>query len=306
MKRLVTAGTLFVLLAGCDGGRSGEQARKNFSQSFPGGDIRQIKLESIHGDVEVRPSADSQIHLVVDAHFEGHGAKELANGKFVEIDVDNGVLRIIEKGRLSNGKIFNWSRTDRFVDYTIEAPSNIALSLSNVSGEIEVADARATAVLSTVNGEIAVNARNASVEANSVNGSIEANFSENFLGAKLSTVNGPVEITVPPDATFVCNVSQVNGGFESNIPMRIRRRGGINAVVGSGTASHTLEVSTVNGDVSLLREKGSAAVETVVEKTTADDDEVVMPELPPLPDFHGSGGGQPPHPPAPPKPQVDL
>lgn len=306
MKTLVTAGTFFILLAGCDGGRSGEQARKNFSQSWPSDGIRQIELESVNGDVEVRPSSDAQIRLVVDAHFEGQGAKALAHGKFLEIEVDNGVLRIVEKGRLRNGKIFNWSRTDRFVDYTIETPSSIELSISNVSGEIEVTDARARTILQTVNGEIAVNARNASVEASSVNGSIEANFSESFRGAKLSTVNGPVEITVPSDATFVCNVSQVNGGFESNIPMQIRRRGGIKAVVGSGTASHTLEVSTVNGDVSLLREKGAAAVEAVAQEKTTEVEEVVMPELPPLPDFHGGGSGPPPHPPAPPKPSVEL
>lgn len=304
MNRIVTAGATLFLLAGCGGG--GESAQTRLAKVWPAEGIRQIRLTSVHSDIAVRASATNEIRLIAEARFEGRRAKERARSEFLKMSVDNGVLRIEEKGDTSRRRFMNFGSDDRFIEYSIEAPSSVALTLTNVSGEIDVAGVAAPAELHTVNGEIDVVARATTVEATSVNGPIDARFEQQFVGAKLRTVNGSVEVTVPSDSSFVCKISQVNGGFESNIPVQVRRRGSVDAVVGSGDPSKTLDVSTVNGDVSLLREDAPAV--TGVSEQNAPPREprppVVMPELPPLPEFETAGGGAAPEPPAPPKPHA--
>lgn len=310
MMRSTTAAALFVLLfCGCDEIELGsERAKKSFVKTWPSEGIRQIQLQSVHGDIEVRPATQNEIRLVVDARFSGRDAIKTAKSEFLKMTVENGVLKIEEKGKSSRGRLLRFKR-GRHIDFKIEAPSSIAVDITNVNGEIDVIDIAASSELRTVNGEIDVVSRGAEIEASSVNGSIEATFKEKFLGAKLSTVNGAVEVTVPALASFVCKVSQVNGGFESNIPVQVRRRGrgGINAVVGDGDGSKTLHVTTVNGDVALIREDGGdLELPQPRPVTTAGDEPAVeVPALPPLPEFPSGGGGAP-EPPQPPKPYTNT
>lgn len=289
-----------LLITGCYEEERGTEINRTIAKRWSREGISKLKLNSVHGSIDVKATSGNEIKLVAEGHFSGSANRALGRESFLKMSVSNGVLKIEERfveQRTKLIRIFG-SRGRRYIDYKLEVPADLAVVITNVSGEIDVDGISAPTELQTVNGSIDVSTPGAQVEANSVNGSIEAHFTRKFEGAKFHTVNGPVEVTIPADSAFVANVSQVNGGFESNIPVNVRRRGGsFSAVVGPSTSSpYELEVNTVNGDVSLIRGGSVDAAKKLPRRPAAPAD-VESPKAPELPQPFDT---PPPPPPAPP------
>ena len=233
-----------------------EKLQRTMTRSWPAASINKIELETIHGVVEVVASSTDTVRLEARGKFRGPGIASAMRDGFLDTEVSGDTLKIEEKAWRKKGRVvfpFFRSGESRYIEYRIEVPARFAVEVSNVSGEIDVTGVRGATELTTVNGSIDVTSPGAELKARSVNGSIEAIFVEAFNGAKFRTVNGPVDITIPAKASFICNVSQVNGGFESNIPIELRRRsrGEISGVFGQGDQKSSLDVTTINGDVTL-------------------------------------------------------
>jgi DUF4097 and DUF4098 domain-containing protein YvlB len=91
-----------------------------------------------------------------------------------------------------------------------------------------------------------------------VNGRVRAKFVREFNGARFKTVNGSVKATLPQNASFNVNLSQVNGDFEASFPLSINSHPGSRRVSGEvNGGQHPLKITTVNGDVELARLNGS-------------------------------------------------
>jgi DUF4097 and DUF4098 domain-containing protein YvlB len=276
------AAAALVAFAACGGHR--EQAQSSIHRSWSAAELSKVKLQCVNGSVEVVASPSSTVVLDAEGHFEGSGASQVLQSGFLEMNVENGVLFIREKAFKNKTKVIPWfTAQHRFVEYRLQVPQQLALSVTNVTGEIEVNGVKSDTELLTVNGSIEVHSNGAPLVARSVNGSIEATFLEAFRGAKIRTVNGPVDVTVPANAEFVYNVSQVNGGFESNIPVELRKDSGeVHAVVGS--ASSSLEVNTVNGDVSVNREDNEEPEQPEQPEIAKPDTPVQPPKVPQAPE----------------------
>lgn len=249
-----------VFVAGCF--EEGSSAHRSITRSWPREGIERLELSSVHGAIEIRGVDRNEIKLVAEGHFSGAAGAAIARDGFLKAKTSGGVLRIEEKftdERRRFVRVFGHSNR-RHIEYSLEVPRDLLLSITNVSGEIQAEGVLAPMQLQTVNGSIEVTTEGAPLVATTVNGPIEARFTDRFAGAKFQTVNGPVEVIVPASASFVANISQLTGGFESNIPVEVKRRGGkFSAVVGPGkTSPFELHVNTVNGDVSLIREGDDA------------------------------------------------
>jgi hypothetical protein len=275
-KSLILAAA--VVLAGCG---FSETAEQTVQKSWSTASLRKLSLRSVNSNIEIVGRPGGTIRMVANIRVSGPEAKRLMKNGPLDMSIEDGVLTISETSLHGGGRLaipFIVKRGSSEIEYHIEVPPSIALSITNVSGEIEIAGMQGDTDLQSVNGSINVVSASSPVTARTVNGPIEARFTDHFNGAKLRTVNGPVEIQVPEHSAFVANVSQVNGGFESNIPV-VLSRGGRHTIGDVSAGRDTeLEVTTVNGDITLTR-SGPKALRPV-EKPS---DVPAVPPAPPAP-----------------------
>lgn len=275
MKRNVALLALLVLTA-CG---TGERTTQTISRKWSALEIDKVSLQTVNGEVQIEAGATSEITMEAEAQVWGRlpadGAESL-----LETHVENRTLFIREKGHKGDGwrvPILQFNRRGHQIDYQIVVPAKVALDVSNVNGEIDVEGIDGATDLTSVNGAIDFTTDSAQLAARTVNGSIDATFRTSFPGAKLRTVNGPVEVTVPAATKLSCNISQVNGGFESNIPVEVRR----DEENGNGTQIARLQVSTVNGNIRVRKLEGDEGALPQVKVHGGLPD---LPEAPPVPD----------------------
>ena len=251
MKRTTWLSILAVAaLCGC----KSEHAEQRVEKKWSGSEITKLSVRGVQSDILVTASDTDQVHMVADVSITGRDAKETVRKGAIKCELKNGVLEVSDASYGKPRVFLPWlSSQNEEITYRFEVPRHITLAVTNVNGEIKIDNAAASADVQSVNGSIEVTSHGAPVVARTVNGPIEAHFIDTFPGAKLRTVNGPVDVTIPAHSTFVANVSQVNGGFESNIPVTVNKQRGTSTVRVGDEGASPLDVTTVNGDITLTR-----------------------------------------------------
>ena len=144
---------------------------------------------------------------------------------------------------------------DTRVDFTVQVPPGIGLIARTVNGSISADGLQGDTEGTTVNGSVNVSTTG-TARATTVNGSINASMDRAVWpsGAKFTTVNGAVTLRLPAAVNAEVRLSTVSGGIQSDFPVQISTDPGpkhAEAVLGAG--GQRLDVSTVNGGISLLR-----------------------------------------------------
>ncbi|MEO8216616.1 MAG: DUF4097 family beta strand repeat-containing protein [Acidobacteriota bacterium] len=223
------------------------------SRSWPAAGVKSIVLDTVNGTVQFSTGRPDQVAMEAVIQSNDRRTPE----QLVRMDVSDGTLHIADRGSRKRF-VFPFIHSGLQVRYTFTVPPKTNISVTNVNGKVRVDGIEGTANLRSVNGTINISTAGAEVTARTVNGSVRADFVNTFRGARLSTVNGPITVSLPPDASFDFEVSQVNGSFKSNVPMTIGKtsRGDVSGAVNGG--QFPLELSTVNGSVSVQQRPGLA------------------------------------------------
>lgn len=148
---------------------------------------------------------------------------------------------------------------DTVVDFAVQIPAGIGLIARTVNGSVDADGLQGAVAGYTVNGSVKV-ATTGSVRANTVNGSIDAAMgrAEWPDGGSFKTVNGEITLRLPATVNADVHLASVNGRIRSDFPLTVTgmlepwsgpRR--LDGTLGSG--GQKLDVSTVNGSVSLLK-----------------------------------------------------
>lgn len=224
------------LLSGCY--ESESRVTQRVERSWDASELELLDLETLNGRVEVR-SGGNEIVVRAEVRSSLDGQREV-----IRFSSDDGVLRVREKWPRRNVGLFPFRHGGGgSVRYEIEVPERLALELGTTNGRIGTFGVRGDQSISSVNGRIEIDTPGASIDAGTVNGRIEARFRESFPGARLKTVNGSVKVYVPAGTRVAADVDQVNGSFNSRLPVIVNAR--------DATAGAPLRVSTVNGSVTL-------------------------------------------------------
>jgi hypothetical protein len=230
-----------------------ERRETMIKRSWPASGIRAVKIDEVDGSLNIHAGASGQIQLVAKVRSRGKRAdKDDPNQGFFKSEVIGDTLRISQKKGHRVTFVFGPFGSSRpSIDYELEVPPSIALDLKTVNGRIVTRGTEGEAELVTVNGGIDAESSGVrELSAKAVNGTVRAKFLRDFNGATLKTVNGRVEAILPPTASFTCNLSQVNGDFEASFPLSIHSNPGSRRVSGEVNGGrHTLQITTVNGDV---------------------------------------------------------
>lgn len=150
----------------------------------------------------------------------------------------------------SEGRM-NTENNDVVVDFRVEVPAGITLSVRTVNGEIEVRDIESDVYANTVNGDVEISTTGFA-EARTVNGSIDARMGSFDLrsGASFTTVNGSISLDLHDDVDADLDASWLNGGFESDLPFALQGRLTRRSARGTlGDGGPQLELKTVNGSI---------------------------------------------------------
>lgn len=168
-------------------------------------------------------------------------------------------LRTLVPYPLRNGR---WSSS---VAYKIEVPASIRLTIHSISGElIHVAGVQGAVSIKNVNGKIVLDRLPGPLRVESVNALIRARLPDQVTsGANLSTVNGTIELIVPPQAEFNWTAETVRGGIHSTfaVPGFTRRVGGGSQYFAAirGNAGPVVTTTSLLGDVFLIGADSSVA-----------------------------------------------
>ena len=253
---------------------AGERHHETITRSWPSDSIKQIDLHEIDGSVDIQGTTSNEISLVAEVRARGVMPDPKKDNKgYFESNVEGDTLSIGRRGE--HGFHFRlFGGNDISVDYTLKVPKACGLEVRTVNGRVETRGIEGETHVVTVNGTIDLeNSGSQEVFAHTVNGRVRARFVNAFQGASLKTVNGSVDAMLPSNASFACDLSQVNGDFEAAFPLTIHSHPGSRRVSGEvNGGKYDLHIVTVNGDIKL---------ETI-------------PQPPPAP-------AAPPPPPAPPK-----
>src|SRR5262249_25675555 len=138
---------------------------------------------------------------------------------------------------------------------TVQVPAGIGLIGRTVNGSITAEGLQGDAEGTTVNGSVNLST-SGTARATTVNGSINATMDQAVWprGGKFSTVNGAVTLRLPAALNADVRLSTVSGGIQSDFPIQLSNDPGpkhAEAVLGAG--GQRLDVTTVNGGISLLR-----------------------------------------------------
>jgi len=242
-----------ILIAGCT---AGEQKVTTIQRQWPASQIRTIEVDGVDGSLAVEAGSPNEITLVAHVRSVGVDSRKNAqNEGYFESDVDGDTLRISQEHKRVNVGFPFIFRTKLAIDYQLRVPPTVALDLKMINGRIVSRGVDGATEITTVNGPIEVeNAGTSELSARTVNGRVRAKFLQDFHGARLKTVNGGVEATLPPTASFTCDLSQVNGDFEASFPLSIHSNPGSRRVSGEvNGGKYDLKIVTVNGDVELAK-----------------------------------------------------
>lgn len=228
------------------------------SRSFTLGAGGRLKVDNVNGSIRVQAGdgATVQVEAVKRARRE-------ADLERVEVvfKQEGSRLSIHTQHTQATKQWFlsSWGNS-AWVDYTITVPRDVRVEgLENVNGVIEVRDVKGPIRASTVNGSLHVSGLTSSATLSTVNGGLTASFKSLESGdkAKLETVNGGVTVTFADGVQAQLKAETVNGGIHtagllgmSEKPSRHQFTGRL----GSASNPGTIQVSTVNGGVTLKAE----------------------------------------------------
>jgi hypothetical protein len=209
-------------------------------------------VDSPNGSISVTGGSRSDVFLrarVAARAATAAEARQLAAG--VQIAVSDG--QVTTTGPQTSG------RTSWWVSYRVETPRSQDLALETANGAVSVTDVSGTIDVSSANGSLRLSGVAGRVRGRTSNGSVHVALSGSAWsgeGLDVSSANGSVSLDVPSSYSARLVARTQNGRLRSDVPGATpdRRANSIDAAVGSG--GPTIRVETSNGSVTLRQRSG--------------------------------------------------
>ena len=222
---------------------------------------RTLEIKGINGDISATAASGGEVQVI--AKKSGRRSQP-SSVRLVAVEHAGGVTicalypdskrsepnecRPGNRGRMNN------KNNDVNVDFEVRVPRGVKFTGRTVNGSISASGLTADAEVSTVNGGIHVGTTGLAT-ARTVNGDIEASMGRSdFESLDFGTVNGSIRVAMPEPLNTRVVASTVNGSIESDWPLTVSGKFGpkrVNGQIGSG--GRELELSTVNGDIELVK-----------------------------------------------------
>jgi DUF4097 and DUF4098 domain-containing protein YvlB len=244
------------------------QADFRWDRALPAGN--EVAIENVNGDIKVHPSTSGKVEIVGIKHGSSRDpdnikadVQQTARGIVVCVLYDDRDSSCNDRGSYDRNRNRN-DRRDRNghdwnnarIDFEVAVPTNLLVSASSVSGNVQITGAQGDVRANSVSGDVRLDRlRASSISAHSVSGNVDVRVDELTGSGDLSfhTVSGDVTLEMPRQFDADVSMSTVSGGMDSDYPItigngRVSRRN-INARIGNG--GRRLDLNTVSGDVKI-------------------------------------------------------
>lgn len=231
-----------------------------WSGTIPAG--KAIEIKGINGEIVARGTSSGEV--VVTAEKAGRG-DDPESVRIEVVEHDDGVTicavypdtKRNEPNECAPGRRGHLSSDDNdvSVDFDVRVPAGVRFIGRTVNGGVDATGLTADANVSTVNGDVEVETEGRA-EAHTVNGGIHASMGRADWSGTLDfhTVNGNIELDLPSGISAEVRAGTVNGDIRTDFPLTVRGRFGPRRISGTiGDGGRTLELETVNGNISLRR-----------------------------------------------------
>lgn len=221
-----------------------------------------LEIKGVNGGISATPasSGDAQVTAVKTAHRSNPDEVRVevvphAGGVTicaVYPDADGREPNRCEPGSESHNSTHN---NDTSVRFEVHVPAGVKFAGRTVNGSIDAESLKGDVEAHTVNGSVKVSTTGLA-RANTVNGSVTVTAGRTDWpnGAKFSTVNGGITLTLPTSLNASLRASLVNGSITSDFPITVLgeiSRRHLEGKIGNGGSE--LALTTVNGSIKLLK-----------------------------------------------------
>jgi Toastrack DUF4097 len=179
-----------------------------------------------------------------------------------------------ERGSEQNddGENSKWSNHQGHVkvDMTVSIPRNISVeamcvmgpivardlvgksSLRTVHGSLKLTGGKGELYLKTLNGPLTIeDAQHDALVARSINGPVKAGFRSVVSDVKISTVNGPIRVTLPESSSIELKAASTSGPVKVSSALTAEMKS-LNRYSGSlGNGQHQMSLKTLAGPISV-------------------------------------------------------
>lgn len=204
-----------------------------------------VAVQNLYGDVTI--TGWDRDEVLVEAIKRSDDPRRLDDARII-VDSTGGLLSIHTQ--------YAGADADRpaQVEYRITVPRSAILeNVRLVNGGLSISGVTGPVKASSINGSIKAENLESQADLSTVNGQLEAGFNrisrQNPIS--LSSVNGPIRISIPPGSGASVTARNLSGGIDTEFGRVIRAPGGhhLQTVVHGGGAS--IHLHNVNGGISI-------------------------------------------------------
>jgi len=141
------------------------------------------------------------------------------------------------------------------VEYRVKVPYRVALPhVETINGNLLVNGIEGTGDFRTVNGDVDVYEGSGSFSGKSTNGHVRVELRSLAAAGQmtLESINGPVALAVPPNASASLDVRSMNGEFRTELPLAMQSALGREFRGSLGQGGMTVRLRTVNGGIEIV------------------------------------------------------
>ena len=216
-----------------------------FRQLYALGPNGRVQVQNLYGDVSI--TAWDRDEVLVEAIKRAGDPRRLDDAQVV-VEPSTGALSIHTQYTGADAE------HPASVEYRIMVPRNATLDqVKLVNGGLSISGLAGAVKASSVNGSITADSLEGEADLSTVNGHLTAGFNR-VSPAKpisLSSVNGPIRLSIPPSSHASLNARNLSGGIASDFGRVLRGDSGheLHAMVNHGGAR--IQLHNVNGGISI-------------------------------------------------------
>ena len=219
--------------------------RPEFRRLYPLQSTGRVVIQNLYGDVRITAWDREQVQVL--AIRKAKDARRLDEARIV---VDSSY------DSFSISTQYGAADVDRpaSVEYQIMVPRNANLeNIKLINGALVISGVAGPVKASSVNGNIRVEGLEGQADISTVNGQVTAGFSrlsaENPIS--LSSVNGPIRLTLPAGSGSNIEARNLSGGIDSDVGQTWRAAGGHRMQAGGRKGGAQIRVHNVNGGIQI-------------------------------------------------------
>jgi len=164
------------------------------------------------------------------------------------------------------------------VQYRLQVPKGAVIDeIGAVNGSVTVSNFSNFIKVSAVNGTVVASNLRGRIKLSTVNGTVKTDFDRVDAGTSiaLETVNGRVNLELPSDVDATLKADTLNGGItnEFGLPIKKGKYVGRNMHGRLGSGEVQVNLTAVNGSLSIVRKKDGKSLRPVVNLVKADGED---------------------------------